>query len=145
MMLAFFTWRAIRSFWSQQYDLSQKYKLKKGATEFHDPIRPHSKNFYAYLQLALMITPNRQERLTKIISKRLKEFLELYPYYSPQKMSEELELLINEPNKWLKNQYEKHAISRFSRKKVTADFLHDQIIKLLTEIEDIYDLQNLPN
>ena len=145
MMLAFFTWRAIRSFWSQQYDVSKKFMLKKGAIRFKEPIRPHSKSFYAYLQLAFMTTPNRQQRLVKIISARLKESLELYPYYSPEKMSKELELLIEDPQLWLQKQYKKQPFSRFSRRKMTADILHDQIIKLLTEIKDIYDLPNLPN
>ena len=145
MILAFFSWRAIRSFWSQEYDISQKYRLKKGATIFKDPIRPHSKSFYTYLQLAFMTTPNRQQRLVKILSDRLKESIEMHPNYTSQVMSKDLELLINDPDQWLRNQYTKISYSRFSRNKITSDILHDQIIKLLTEVKNVYDLQVLPD
>jgi hypothetical protein len=145
MLLVFLSWRSIRSFWSQEFDLSQPIKLKKGTTVFKDPIRPHSKSFYTYLQLAFMTTPNRQKRLVQMLSERLKDSLEYHPQYSTKKMSKDLELLINDPNQWLQTQYSKISISRFSRNKIGSDILHKRIIELLVEVKDIYDLQILPN
>ncbi|MHA2174654.1 MAG: hypothetical protein ACXABI_07485 [Candidatus Hodarchaeales archaeon] len=145
MLLVFLSWRSIRSFWSQEFDLSQPIKLKKGTTVFKDPIRPHSKSFYTYLQLAFMTTPNRQKRLVQMLSERLKDSLEYHPQYSNKKMSKDLELLINDPNQWLQTQYSKISISRFSRNKIGSDILHKRIIELLVEVKDIYDLQILPN
>ncbi len=143
MALAFLSWRAIRSFWSREYDLSQKYKLTKGPLTFNDPIRPHSRSFYTYLQLAFMTTPNRQKRLVNVLSDRLKEALEDHPHFSTRNTSKELEMLINDPEHWLQIQNEKISYSRFSRKKENTDILHNQIIKLLEEVKEIYGLNVL--
>jgi len=145
MILAFFVWRAIKSFWSQEIDVSKNFHFKKGDTEYKDPARPHSKSFYTYMQLAFMTTPNRQQELVKLLSIRLKETKELHTHTSKKKLSSNVTLLMEDPEEWLKNAQKKMSSPRFNRRKFSSDILYEEILQILTEVNSIYDVRILPN
>ena len=145
MILAFFVWRAIKSFWSLEIDMSQKHQFRKGETEYQDPVRPHSKSFYTYMQLAFMTTPNRQRQLVKQLSERLKETKELHSQISNKKVSSNLSLLMEDPEEWLKNTQKKMSTPRISRRKPFSDIIYEEILQILTEVDSLYDVQILPN
>ena len=145
MILAFFVWRAIKSFWPQEMDINQKYTFKKGETEYRDPVRPHSESFYAYMQLAFMTTPNRQKQLVKQLSERLKETNRLHTNVSQKRFSSNLSLLVEDPEEWLQNTQKKISSPRITRRKLYSDILYEEILQILIEVESLYDVQILPN
>jgi len=145
MILAFFVWRAIKSFWSLEIDVSQKYQFRKGETEYRDPIRPHSESFYTYMQLASMTTPNRQQQLVKQLSERIKETKEMNMQVSNKEISSNLSLLMEDPEEWLKNTQKKMSSPRITRRKPFSDIMYEEILQILTEVDSLYDVQILPN
>ena len=145
MILAFFVWRAIKSFWSLEIDVSQKYQFRKGETEYRDPVRPHSKSFYTYMQLAFMTTPNRQRQLVKQLSERIQETKEIHAQVSNKKISSNLSLLMEDPEEWLKNAQKKMSSQRITRQKTLSDIIYEEILQILTEVDSLYDVQILPN
>ncbi|MHA1236529.1 MAG: hypothetical protein ACTSQ9_02580 [Candidatus Hodarchaeales archaeon] len=145
MILAFFVWRAIKSFWSLEIDVSQKYQFRKGETEYRDPIRPHSESFYTYMQLAFMTTPNRQQQLVKQLSERIKETKEMNMQVSNKEISSNLSLLMEDPEEWLKNTQKKMSPPRITRRKPFSDIMYEEILQILTEVDSLYDVQILPN
>ena len=145
MILAFFVWRAIKSFWSLEIDVSQKYQFRKGETEYRDPVRPHSESFYTYMQLAFMTTPNRQRQLVKQLSERIQETKEIHAQVSNKKISSNLSLLMEDPEEWLKNAQKKMSSQRITRQKTLSDIIYEEILQILTEVDSLYDVQILPN
>lgn len=145
MILAFFVWRAIKSFWSLEIDTSQNYQFRKGETEYQDPLRPHSKSFYTYMQLAFLTTPNRQRQLVKELSERVKETNKLHTQVSRKKYSSNLSLLMEDPEEWLKNAQKKMSSTRINRRKLSSDILYEEILQILKEVDSLYDVQILPN
>ena len=145
MILAFFVWRAIKSFWSLEIDVSQKYQFRKGETEYRDPVRPHSESFYTYMQLAFMTTPNRQRQLVKQLSERIQETKEIHAQVSNKKISSNLSLLMEDPEEWLKNAQKKMSSQRITRQKTLSDIIYEEILQILTELDSLYEVQILPN
>lgn len=104
--------------------------------------RPLSSNFKKYLQLALMSTPTRQKQLTELFSDSIKEYLELRPQPRSRQFSEGLNLLINDPSSWLQHQYDNIA-GKHQKKKSTSEFLYEEYIAILLELEILLDIQVL--
>jgi hypothetical protein len=145
MILAFFVWRAIKSLWLQEIDLSDIYQFRKGDTEYRDPIRPYSKSFHTYMQLAFMTTPYGQRQLVKQLSDRIKETNELYPSVSQKTHSASLSLLMEDPEEWWKNTQKRILSLRINRRKLFSDILYEEILQILTEVNSLYEVQILPN
>ena len=139
MILAFLVWKAVSSLLRYDLESDKTIKFKKADTEFNDPIRPHSKSFYTYMQLAFMTTPNRQKQLVNQLSERLKETRELKYHIPQENISSNLSLLIEDPETWLKNIQQKTVVLRLNRKKITSDILYDEIFKILFSCVIIFD------
>ena len=145
LILAFLVWKAINSILTNELDVSNKYQFKKGDTEFKDPFRTHSKSFYTYMQLAFMTTPNRQKQLVNQLSDRINETKNAKIHVSQNNFSPSLSLLLEDPETWLTNILKSTHTIRIKRKKITSDILYDEIIKILTEVNSLYDIEILPN
>ncbi len=142
--LLFYGWRTINSYWLKEELLKDQNKFRKGKIKYKEPPRPFSKVFYGFLQLALMKTHSRQEQLTRVFSNSIKEYLELKPQLGNVKFSDNFNLLVNDPNSWLQHQYDKIIYSKkFQRKKSVSDFLYEEYIKVLVELEESMDIQLL--
>ncbi|MFX0171498.1 MAG: hypothetical protein ACFE9L_06230 [Candidatus Hodarchaeota archaeon] len=142
--LLLFGWRTINSYWSKQKTKKEQTNFKKANVEYKDPPRPLSKKFYGFFQLALMTTRHRQEQLTRTFSNSIKEYLELKPQLGNVKFSSNFNLLINDPNLWLQRQYDIISSSTKSQKKKSSpDFLYEEYVKILVELEELMDIQLL--
>ncbi|MFX0182618.1 MAG: hypothetical protein ACFE95_05995 [Candidatus Hodarchaeota archaeon] len=142
--LLLFGWRAINSYWLKQETTRESNKFKKGSIKYIESPRPLSSNFKKYLQLALMSTPTRQKQLTELFSDSIKEYLELYPQPRKRQFSEGLNLLINDPSSWLQYQHDNIAsLSKHQKKKSTSDFLYEEYISILLELEILLDIEML--
>ncbi len=134
--LVFLGFRAIYKHWS---DINEQqvvsYTFKKGKTEYIEPPRPHSKTFGDFLQLALMSTPNRQKKLTQVFSLLIQENIEIGEHTG--KYSENLILLVNDPNKWLLDQHNQISRTNLSRERYTSDILYEQFIQILIEVQEL--------
>ena len=144
VILAFFVWRAIKSVWSKDVDISQKYQFKRGEAEYRDPARPHSKSFTTYMQLALVTTYNSQLELVEKLSDRLNETNELHILVSKKDLSPNLSLLMEDPEEWLKKTQKKVSSTKMKRRKLSSDILYEEIFKILKEVNSLYDVQILP-
>lgn len=134
--LIFLGFRAIQSHWSDIPDVEiVTHSFEKGKTEYTEPPRPHSKTFGDFLQLALMSTPNRQKKLTQVFSLLIQEYIEIGEHNG--KYSENLTLLINNPNQWLQDQHDHIKRTNLSRKRYTSDILYERFIEILIEVQDL--------
>jgi hypothetical protein len=142
--LLLFGWRAINSYWLNQETTRELNQFKKGKIKYLESPRPLSSNFKKFLQLALMSTPTRQKQLTELFSDSIKEYLEVRPQPRSTQFSEGLNLLINDPISWLQHQYDNIAsLSKHQKKKSTSDFLYEEYIVILLELEILLDIQML--
>ncbi|MFX0050374.1 MAG: hypothetical protein ACFFAJ_13250 [Candidatus Hodarchaeota archaeon] len=142
--LLLFGWRTINSYWSKQEPKKLQTKFMKANVKYKDPPRPLSKKYYGFLQLAQMTTRHRQEQLTRAFSNSIKEYIELKPQLGKVEFSTNFNLLIDNPNLWLQHQYDIiTSFSKFKKKKSTSDFLYEEYIKILVEMEELMDIQLL--
>ncbi len=144
LILSFLVWRAIRSIWSQDIDISQIYQFRRGDSEYRDPARSYSKSFTSYLQLALIPTANSQLALVEKLSELLNENNQIRFFVSKRDLSSNLSLLLEDPEEWLKNTRKKSSSGRFKRRKESSEILYEEILKILTEVDSLYDVKIFP-
>ena len=143
-VLSFLVWRAVRSIWSQEMDISQIYHFRRGASEYWDPARSHSKSFAKYLELALTPTKNSQYALVEKLSELLNENTEITSTVSKKDLSPNLTLLLEDPEKWLNVTWRKGSSGRLKRKRKSSEILYEEIFKILAEVDSLYDVQIFP-
>jgi hypothetical protein len=113
--------------------LIETIQFRKGNTTYRNPPRPNSSTFDKYLYLALMTTPDYQRQLLITIADLIKKNIEHQPQEVRIKLSENLILLVDHPDLWLQQEYEK--IKTFKRKE-KEKHLHAEIYRILTEVEE---------
>lgn len=145
VILSFLVWRAIRSIWSQDIDISQIYQFRRGDSEYRDPARSHSKSFAKYMQLALIPTANSQLALVEKLSELLNENNEINVIISKRDLSSNLLLLLEDPEEWLNKTRKKSYSGRLLRRKKSSEILYEEIMKILTEVDSLYDVKIFPN
>lgn len=144
VILSFLVWRAVRSIWSQDIDISQIYQFRRGDSEYRDPARSHSKSFAKYLQLALIPTANSQLALVEKLSELLNENNEIELIVSKRVLSPSLSLLLEDPEGWLKIIRKKSSSGGLKRRKKSSKILSEEILKILTEVDSLYNVQICP-
>jgi hypothetical protein len=144
MILSFLVWRAVRSFWSQNTDNSQMYQFRRGDSEYQDPVRSYSKSFSNYMQLALIPTANNQLALVVKLSELLNENFQVKLIVSETVLSPSLSLILEDPERWLKKIREKNPSEGRNRRKQTSKILSEEILKILTEVDSLYNIQLFP-
>lgn len=111
-------------------------QFKKGITTYRNPPRPRSNTFDDYLHLALMSTPDYQRQLVLTVSDLIKRNIELLSQEVRNNFSENLILLIENPDMWLQQEYMKIKTLKKKRGKQTLNFLHADIYRIFTEVEE---------
>ena len=145
VILLFLVWRAIRSIWSQDVDMSQIYQFRRGDSEYRDPARSHSKSFSKYLELALMPTKISQLELVEKLRELINENNEIALLVSKRDLSPNLSLLLEDPEAWLMITRKKRSFGRLKRRKKSSEILFEEILKILTEVDSLYDVHIFPN
>ena len=139
--LIFVVARAIHSHWLKEYFVSRKDDdFSKGKLDYTAPPRPHSQSFVTYFQLALMSTPHRQRRLAQLTSQLINEQLTINDNISTINTSENLQLLLKDPNRWIETQYDQISKTIRSDRRYTSDYLYEEFLLLLSEVEKIVDV-----
>ena len=144
MILSFLVWRAVRSIWSQNIDNSQIYQFRRGDSEYQDPARSYSKSFSKYMQLALIPTENNQLALVEKLSELLGENYGIKLIVSKTVLSPSLLLILEDPEGWLKNIRKKSSSGGRKRRKQSSKILSEEILKILTEVDSLYNVQLFP-
>ncbi len=136
ILLIIFTYRVINSYSLKQFK-SVIYHLERAKAEYIEPPRPHSKSYIDFLQLASSIHSSQQKRLTLVLSQLIKDNIEIRRQTGNLMCSENLNLLINDPNGWYRQQSALIVRSGSSRKKDLPDILYKQYIQILNEVEEL--------
>ena len=138
--LIFLGYRAVSSHRIREGEITNDYSFKKGKIEYNDPPRPHSPTFNDFLQLAMMSTPGLQTQLTHTVSRLIKEQIDIELVSSKIQYSTSLNGLIEDPDAWLKEIYDKIAKTDISHSKQASEILYEKLIKILAEIQEILNL-----
>jgi hypothetical protein len=144
VILSFLVWRAVRSIWSQDTDIRQNYQFRRGDSEYQDPARSYSKLFTNYFQLALIPTVNGQLALVTKLSELLNENNEIKLITSKNVLSPSLSLILEDPEGWLKNIWEKSSSEGLKRGKQSSKIISEEILKILTEVNSLYSIPLFP-
>ena len=141
VILSYLVWRPVRSIWSQDIDESQTYQFRRGISEYRDPARSHSESFAKYLKLVLIPTEYSQLAL---VEKLIELLNENSLFASKRDLSPNLSLLMEDPEEWLKNTQKKSSSGRLKRRKESSKILYEEISKILTEVDTLYDVHIFP-
>ncbi len=144
-ILIFLSILAIRSLWPRLIpSIEFFYSFKKGQTEYFEPSRPHSDIFHDYLKLALMSTGHRQHEFSRLVSNMIKEQIEEKSAVTYHNCSDSLALLLTNPKSWLISKLEMIEIPNKQKKDLIFEFLFQQYTEIFTELEEILDIDLLP-
>ena len=138
--LIFVGYRVISSYRIKEEEILNVYSFKKGKTEYIDPPRPLSTTFSNLLQLAMMSTPKQQKQLTDTFSRLINEQIDIELASSEIQYSASLKRLIEDPDAWFKEIYDQTANTGIFRNKHTSEILYEKFIKILAEIQEIFDI-----
>ncbi len=123
---------------------TERNNFRKAKTEYHDPPRSHSPMFNEFFRLGFLGRSINHEKLAFILSKLIKENLELKSQTKKLEYSENLSNLINNPYQWFRLQYDRMAQLGIARKKNPVEFLYEQYEQILKEVEQIIDRPLFP-
>jgi hypothetical protein len=144
-ILIFLSILALRSLWPRFIpSIESFYSFEKGQTEYFEPSRPHSDIFHDYLKLSLMSTGYRQHEFTLLVSNMVKEHIETKSALSNQNYSDSLAHLLLNPNSWLISKLDMIEMSNKKKENLIFEFLFQQYVEIFTELEDLLDINLLP-
>ena len=96
------------------------------------------------MQLALIPTENNQLALVEKLSDLLSENYETKLIVSKTVLSPSLLLILEDPEGWLKNIRKKSSSGGRKRRKQSSKILSEEILKILTEVDSLYNIQLFP-
>lgn len=139
IILLLLSYQAIYSQWIKEEVDPKVYSFKKGKTEYSDPPRPHSTIFNEYLQLVLMTTTSKHRQLTHTFSRLINEQIDFELVSANIQYSISLKRLIEDPDAWLTEIYYQIPERGIFRKMHASEILHENIIKIFEELQEIFD------
>ncbi|UCG90144.1 MAG: hypothetical protein JSU57_00015 [Candidatus Heimdallarchaeota archaeon] len=146
ILLIIFTYRVTNTYRLKQIKLAF-HRFEKARTEYIEPPRPYSKSYIELIQLLSSIHSIKQKKLILIISQMIKDYAILTGHISNVKWSEDLSLLINNPNMWYRNY--SNEISLITqpgvfRKKNSSTIFYQKLINILTEVQQVFGIPLIP-
>ncbi len=136
---------AIRSLWPRFIPSNESfYSFKKSQAEYIEPSRPHSDIFHDYLKLSLMNTGYRQHEFTQLVSNMIKEQIEEKSALTYHNCSDSLTHLLLNPKSWLVSKLDTIEMPKKQKGDLIFEFLFQQYVEIFTELENILDIDLLP-
>ena len=120
------------------------YHFEKAKTEYVEPDRPHSKSYSDFLQLSSSVHSRQQKRAILVLSQMINDYIELADQAGNLKCSEDLTLLINDPNAWYRLHSALITRSGAPRKKDLTDIFFKHYMQILNEVQQILDISLVP-
>ena len=136
LWLILITFWAINSYRVNQIE-SKGYIFEKAKIEYFEPPRPHSESYNDFLKLTSSEYVKQQEKLPAILSQLIEDYMEVVGYtmvnYDSINLSENLKLLLTDPDEWFYLQLNIIDSSNLSRKEELAK----RYIQILNEVEQL--------
>ncbi len=136
ILLIFLTFWAINSHRVKQKE-SQTPQFKKARTEYLKPPRPHSESYNNFFRLASSVYSKQQKKIALVLSQLIKDYMELSDHSSERKnLSENLKLILTDPDEWFLLQLDLIDRSEVSRKQG----LSKSYIQVLDEVQHLLNI-----
>lgn len=97
------------------------YNFEKSRIEYKNPPRPHSESFNDFFRLTSSFYPRQQKKIAFLLSQLIKDYMELSDNTTEssdsKNLSENLELLLSDPDEWFDLQLNLIGLSERSQRK----------------------------
>ncbi|MFX0014759.1 MAG: hypothetical protein ACFFB2_00835 [Promethearchaeota archaeon] len=136
LVLIILTFWAINSYKRNEEEKVTKH-FRKAKTKYIEPPRPHSISYSRFFRLASSVYSKQKEELAMALSRSIKEYIDLTGEEGNLQTSENLNLLINDPERWAHLQ--KDLIFRSNLN--YQEEIMNQYIQILNELQGLLDIK----
>ncbi|MFX1282522.1 MAG: hypothetical protein ACFFB5_02665 [Promethearchaeota archaeon] len=144
IVVIIFTYRTINSY-SQGQIKKSDYDFKKAKTRYIDPPRPNSNSYNELIRLISSNYSRRHKQVILMLSQLIRDYMKLTGEEDKIKCSENLILLIKDPNGWYRHYSDEMALkthsgtlySRIFRKKDSSEIFYQKLLIIIEEVQQV--------